>query len=213
MDLEDSGATAEYLIRDRDAKFPTLFDGILAQAGVQVVLRSIRVPGMNSVMERWVQTCRHELLDRTLTWNQHHVLYALREYETHYSRYRAHQAIQQAAPLHAVSPPITYPQPGHPPTLSGIIHEYEHAADLPGRHCQQTQGRYGVAKAKATLAIAADTRSCTAASFPETACAGVCAEQNQKGDIAAATALFRGRPDRQRDPGRVLERDRLGGAS
>ena len=54
MDLEDSGATAEYLIRDRDAKFPTLFDGILAQAGVQVVLRSIRVPGMNSVMERWV---------------------------------------------------------------------------------------------------------------------------------------------------------------
>jgi hypothetical protein len=31
---------------------------------------------MNSIMERWVQTCRHELLDRTLSWNQRHLLHA-----------------------------------------------------------------------------------------------------------------------------------------
>jgi len=36
---------------------------------------------MNSIMERWVQTCRHELLDRTLIWNQRHLLHALREFE------------------------------------------------------------------------------------------------------------------------------------
>jgi hypothetical protein len=30
----------------------------------------------NSIMERWVQTCRHELLDRTLIWNQRHLLHA-----------------------------------------------------------------------------------------------------------------------------------------
>lgn len=54
MDLEDAGATVKYLIRDRDAKFPPLFDEILAQAGIQVVLSGIRVPRMNSVMERWV---------------------------------------------------------------------------------------------------------------------------------------------------------------
>jgi hypothetical protein len=31
---------------------------------------------MNSIMEWWVQTCRHELLDRTLIWNQQHLLHA-----------------------------------------------------------------------------------------------------------------------------------------
>jgi hypothetical protein len=31
---------------------------------------------MNSVMERWIQPCRHELLDRTLLWNQTHLLHA-----------------------------------------------------------------------------------------------------------------------------------------
>jgi putative transposase len=36
----------------------------------------------NSIMERWIQTCRRELLDRTLIWNQGHLLHALREYET-----------------------------------------------------------------------------------------------------------------------------------
>ena len=35
----------------------------------------------NAVMERWVQTCRRELLDRTLIWNQAHLLRALREFE------------------------------------------------------------------------------------------------------------------------------------
>jgi hypothetical protein len=37
---------------------------------------------MNSIIEGWVQTCRRELLDRTLSWNQHHLLHALRECET-----------------------------------------------------------------------------------------------------------------------------------
>ena len=64
MDLEDAGAAAKYPIRDRAAKFPPLFDEILAQAGTQVALSGICVSRMNSVMERWAQTCRRELLDR-----------------------------------------------------------------------------------------------------------------------------------------------------
>jgi hypothetical protein len=40
---------------------------------------------MNAIMQRWIQTCRHELLDRTLVWNQAHLLHALREYERHYN--------------------------------------------------------------------------------------------------------------------------------
>ena len=49
------------LIRDRDGKFPALFDTILRDAGIEVVLGGVRMPRMDSIMERWVQTCRREL--------------------------------------------------------------------------------------------------------------------------------------------------------
>jgi len=53
---------------------------------------------MNAIMERWVQSCRHELLDRTLIWNERHLRHALRQYEQFYNTHRAHQAMMQAAP-------------------------------------------------------------------------------------------------------------------
>lgn len=133
MDLEDTGATVRYLIRDRDAKFPPLFDQILVEAGIQVVLTGIRVPRMNSIMERWVQTCRHELLDRTLIWNESQLRRALREFEQHHNAHRPHQAMNQAAPLRPVPEPLEPGQITHLDIrrcdrLGGVIHEYQHAA-------------------------------------------------------------------------------------
>ena len=109
MDLEDAGCRARFLIRDRDGKFPELFDAVLGDAGIQVVLTGVRMPRMNAVMERWVQTCRRELLDRTLIWNQRHLLHALREYEVFYNWHRPHQGIADARPLNPLPPPITDP--------------------------------------------------------------------------------------------------------
>jgi hypothetical protein len=46
MDLEDAGCRVRYLIRDRDGKYPGLFDQILADAGVEVVYSGVPVnPG------------------------------------------------------------------------------------------------------------------------------------------------------------------------
>jgi putative transposase len=69
MDLQDAGCRARFLIRDRDAKYPALLDAILADTGIAVVLSGVRMPRMNAVMERWIQSCRRELLDRMLVWN------------------------------------------------------------------------------------------------------------------------------------------------
>jgi hypothetical protein len=66
MDLHEAGNTATFLIRDRDAKFTAAFDAVLTDAGMQVVTTGIRIPRINSIMERCIQTCRRELLDRTL---------------------------------------------------------------------------------------------------------------------------------------------------
>ena len=54
---------------------------------------------MNSIMERWIGSCRRELLDRTLIWNQRHLMIVLREYEDFYNTHRPHRALKQAAPL------------------------------------------------------------------------------------------------------------------
>ena len=113
MDLEDAGSRARFMIRDRDGKFPCLFDAILADAGIETVLSGVQMPRMNAIMERWVQTCRRELLDRTLIWNQAHLLHALREFEQFYNAHRPHQGIANARPLRALPSPI--PEPTPPP--------------------------------------------------------------------------------------------------
>jgi transposase InsO family protein len=90
---------------------------------------------MNAIMERWIQTCRRELLDRTLVWNQHHLLHALREFERFYNGHRPHQGIENARPL----PPLPAPITDDPVRiadldicrhnrLGGVLHEYQHAA-------------------------------------------------------------------------------------
>jgi putative transposase len=134
MDLQDAGCRARFLIRDRDGKYPALFDTILADAGIEIVLTGVRMPRMNAIIERWIQSCRRELLDRTLVWNQAHLLHTLREYERHYNAHRPHRGTSNARPLHPLPDPIT--DPGQlaqldirrRDRLAGIIHEYEHAA-------------------------------------------------------------------------------------
>jgi putative transposase len=134
MDLHDAGCHARFLIRDRDGKYPALFDTILADAGIKVILSGVRVPRMNAIMERWVRTCRSELLDRTLIYNQRHLLHALRAYERFYDRHRPHQGIANVRPLNPLPEPITDPHQlarlniHRRDRLGGVLHEYEHAA-------------------------------------------------------------------------------------
>ena len=134
MDLQDAGSIARYLIRDRDGKFPALFDAILADVGIAVVRSGVRIPRMNAIMERWVRTCRRELLDRTLIYNQRHLLHTLRTYEGFYNAHRPHRGIANARPLRPLPEPITDPDRlthldiRRRDRLGGILHEYEHAA-------------------------------------------------------------------------------------
>ena len=134
MDLEDAGSRARFLIRDRDGKYPSLFNTVLKDAGIEVVLSGVQMPRMNSIMERWVQTCRHEMLDRTLIWNQRHLLHALREFEHFYNDHRPHRALRAAAPLRPLPEPITDPERiaqldiRRQDRLGGTLHEYRRSA-------------------------------------------------------------------------------------
>ncbi|MFD6323124.1 hypothetical protein ACFWOL_09690 [Streptomyces sp. NPDC058442] len=89
---------------------------------------------MNSIVERRVRTCRRELLDRILIWNQRHLLHALREFGTFYHSHRPHQGTANARPLSSLPAPIADPDEmarldmRRSDRLGGILHEYEHAS-------------------------------------------------------------------------------------
>ena len=106
----------------------------LPTAALQTIMTGIRVPRMNAIMERWIRTCRTELLDRTLIVNQIHLLRALRGFEALYNDHRTHRALQATAPRRPIPQPITESDRLDHITirrqdrLSGILHEYHHAA-------------------------------------------------------------------------------------
>jgi transposase InsO family protein len=134
MDLDDVGCRARFLNRDRDSKFSDGFDPLFADAGIRVVLPGVRMTRTNAIMERWIQTCRREQLDRTLIWNQRHLLHALREFERFYNGHRPHQGIANARPLRPLPCPIVDPvriarlEIRRHDRLGGTLHEYQHAA-------------------------------------------------------------------------------------
>jgi hypothetical protein len=134
MDLSDAGTGARFMIRDRDGKFSSGFDAVLADAGIRVARSGVQMPRMNAIMERWIQTCRRELLDRTLIWNQRHLLHALREFEHFYNCHRPYQGISNARPLRPLPAPIADSarmarlEIRRHDRLGGILHEYQHVA-------------------------------------------------------------------------------------
>jgi putative transposase len=134
MDLQDAGCKARFLIRDRDGKYLALAGTVLKDAGIEVVLSGVWRPMMNPVMECRVQTCRHELLDRMLIWNQRHLLHALREFEHFCNQHRPHRTLRGAAPLHPPPDPMAEPKritrlgTRRRDRLGGTLHEYQHAA-------------------------------------------------------------------------------------
>jgi putative transposase len=88
-----------------------------------------RVMGIStySIMERWIGSCRRELLDRTLVWNQRHLMTALREYEDFYNTHRPRRTLRQASPLRPLPHGVTdldHFRVRRRDRAGGVIHEY-----------------------------------------------------------------------------------------
>jgi putative transposase len=98
MDLGERASRFSFLIRDRDSKFTTAFDGVFAGNGTRVIKTPVRSPQANSFAERLVGTLRHECLDHVLILGEQHLRNVLAEYAQHYNGHRPHQSLQQEPP-------------------------------------------------------------------------------------------------------------------
>jgi putative transposase len=94
------------MIRGRGSNFTAAFDAVLTDAGIRTVLCDVQTPRMNAIIERWIGGCRRELLDRTLIWNQAHLLQILRAYEIHHNHHRPHRSLNSAAQLKPLPEPV-----------------------------------------------------------------------------------------------------------
>jgi hypothetical protein len=88
---------------------------------------------MNATTERWIRSCRTELLDRTLIWNQTQLPHALHEYETFFHQRRPDRTLAGAAPLLPLPEPLESDRLVHLDVrrrdrLGDIPREYQHAA-------------------------------------------------------------------------------------
>jgi transposase InsO family protein len=76
-----------FLLFDRDSKFGTDVISAVKDLGSQPIRTAFRSPWQNGVAERWVGSCRRDLLDHVIVLNEQHLKRLMSEY-VRYSKTR-----------------------------------------------------------------------------------------------------------------------------
>jgi len=121
------GVAPRFLIFDRDAKYGFEVPAAVRSLNMQPVRTSFESPWQNGVAERWVQSCRRDLLDHVIAVNEGHLKRLLTEYVRYYHEDRTHLGLGKGTPAGRTPSPNS----GRIVSLNrlgGLHHRYERAA-------------------------------------------------------------------------------------
>jgi hypothetical protein len=87
-----------HLIFDRDATFGAAVVGFVHSMGTKPCRTAPRSPWQNGLAERWIGSCRRELLDHVVALGRGHVVRLIREYIAHHHADRTHLGLDKDTP-------------------------------------------------------------------------------------------------------------------
>ena len=121
------GSAPRFLIFDRDSKYGVEVPAAVRSLKIRPVRTSFESPWQNGVAERWVESCRRDLLDRIIAMNEHHLKRLLSEYVRYYHEDRTHLSLGKGTPARRTRSVAPGRVLSHE-RLGGLHHRYDRAA-------------------------------------------------------------------------------------
>jgi transposase InsO family protein len=115
-----------YVIFDRDTKFDAEVVAFLKLTGLEPKRTSIASPWHNGLAERWVGSCRRELLDHVIRLNEGHLRRLVQDYVAYFQQDRIHDALGKDTPhrRQVENKPCPEATVISSPRLGGLHHRY-----------------------------------------------------------------------------------------
>ena len=119
-----------FLLFDHDLKFGRDVVSAVKEMGSRPTRTAFRSPWQNGIAERWVGSCRRDLLDHVIVLNERHLKRLMSEYVSYYHEDRTHLGLEKDTPA---GRPIAVRSGAESeiqslPRLGGLHHRYAVAA-------------------------------------------------------------------------------------
>jgi putative transposase len=116
-----------YLVFDRDAKYGLEVPIAVKFLKIAPIRTSFESPWQNGVAERWIESCRRDLLDHVIAFDERHLKRLVTEYVRYYHEDRTHLGLAKQTPANR-SPSISGGHVIAIPRVGGLHHRYQRAA-------------------------------------------------------------------------------------
>ncbi len=116
-----------FLIFDRDCKYGAEVPAAVRSLGIKPVRTSFESPWQNGVAERWVESCRRDLLDHVIAVNERHLKRLLSEYVHYFHEDRTHLGLGKETPGGRIRSKASG-RVNVQDRLGGLHHRYDRAA-------------------------------------------------------------------------------------
>jgi putative transposase len=120
-------SAAKFLIFDRDAKYGIAVPAAIRSMRIRCVRTSVRSPWQNGIAERWIGSCRRDLLDHIIAVDERHLKRLLFEYVRYYHEDRTHLGLGKGTPKCRTRSKTSGRILSHE-RLGGLHHRYDRAA-------------------------------------------------------------------------------------